>query len=128
MELYFFIWFFFIIKIYVYSETINEGECSRETPLLKISSHECVYETFIEYTHEISNSIIKTQWLNQINQLGESGYWYFGIGLSSTEDLIIQSFYFTGSMDPKRYIYGIKNNGRAMFYKDNKFTNVISII
>ena len=38
------------------------------------------------------NNIVKTQFLNKINILGEFGTWYIGTELSSKGDLIIQSF------------------------------------
>ena len=126
MKLNFFIWFLLKINIIdIYSETI---ECPIETPLYNKYTYQCVYEAFSQGTHEISNSIIETQWLNKINQLGEYVYQYFGTDLSSKGDLIIQSFkYIYTSVDTKRYIYGIKNNGRSFFYKVNKFYNLISI-
>ena len=57
----------------IYSNIINSNECPRESPLLDQTSLECIYENYNESKHEISNSIIKNQWLNQINQLGEEG-------------------------------------------------------
>ena len=121
---------FFLIFIFIdiYFEIINSNECPRETPLLDHTSQECTYEQYVEGVYEISNSIIKTQWLNQINQLGEQGFWYFGIDISSKGDIIIQSFIYDGiNVNQKRYLYGIKNNGRSLFYLENSFTNQISI-
>ena len=125
----FFIWFFLIINnIIIYSQIINDNICSKETPLFNKNSQQCVLEPFIEGTHEISNSIIKDQWLNKMNILGGDITWYFGSDFTYNRDFIIQSFnYVDENVKTKRYLYGIKNNGRALFYLENKFTTIISI-
>ena len=125
----FFIWFFLIINnIIIYSQIINDNICSKETPLFNKNSQQCVLEPFIEGTHEISNSIIKDQWLNKMNILGGDITWYFGSDFTYNRDFIIQSFnYVDENVKTKRYLYGIKNNGRALFYSINKFINIISI-
>ena len=129
MKFYFCIWLFLIIKhVDIYSETINDNECPRETPLLRKSSYQCVCEKYIKDTHEISNSIIRVQWLNKMNRLGGEITWYFGSDFTSKGDFIIQSFdYDDRNVKTKRYLYGIKNNGRALFYLRNKFSTIISI-
>ena len=129
MKLYFYLWFFLMIKkIFIYSETIN-NECPKEAPLLDKNSGSCVYDSYDESKNEISNSIIKIQWLNKINQIGEIKTWFIGTDFSSEGDLIIQSFIYDGGVVIlERYFYGIKNNGRALFYnEENGFTNQILI-
>ena len=131
-----FLYFLLAIKqAFIYSTPTNDNNddnlCPLETPLLIKNSSECVYEKFDQTKHEISNKITRTQWLNKINILGELTTWFIGIDFSSKGDLIIQSInYQKGQLLPTRYFYGIKANGRALFYvpEDNKFTNQISII
>ena len=126
-----------IKQAFIYSGPTNynneDNLCLLDTPLLikNSSSIECVYEKFDETKHEISNKITRTQWLNKMNILGELKTWFIGIDFSSKGDLIIQSMnYQKGQIFPTRYFYGIKENGRALFYvpENNKFTNQISII
>jgi hypothetical protein len=117
-----------IKKILINTETIN-SECPKEAPLLDKNSGSCVYDSYDESINEISNSIIKIQWLNKINQIGEIKTWFIGTDFSSEGDLIIQSFIYDGDVVIlERYFYGIKNNGRALFYnEENGFTNQILI-
>ena len=118
------------IKI-VDNETINDFECPRDFPLLKKDSAEieCIYENYTSTKHEISNKIIKAQWLNRINQLGVFKTWFFATDLSSESDLIIQSLIYEGSLDTKRYFYGLKKNGRSLYYNsdNNNYVNQITL-
>jgi hypothetical protein len=53
-----------------------------------------------------------------------------GYDISSNRDLIIQSIrYFSGTLIKERVFYGIKSNGRELFYdeEENKFINQITI-
>ena len=125
-----FICFIIIIKrIYIYSETINNTECPREKPLLDKNLNNCTYNAFNETKYEISNNIIKIQWLNRINQIGQIKAWFIGTDFNSKGDLIIESIvYDDGELILERTYYGIRNNGRELFYDiDNGFTNEISI-
>ena len=130
-----FIFIFYFLIIYnikfINSEITDNNECPIETPLhIKGSSNDdCVYTRFDESIHEITNNIIKTQFLNKINILGEFGTWYIGTDYSSKGDLIIQSFNLGGPEVIERFFYGIKKNGRNFFYieDNNTFFNQISI-
>ena len=125
--------FYFLIynKNFINSEITDNNECPIENPIhIKgSSSDDCVYTRFDESIHEITNNIVKTQFLNKINILGEFGTWYIGTDLSSKRDLIIQSFNLGGSEVIERFFYGIKKNGRNLFYieDNNQFINQISI-
>ena len=130
---YIFIFYFLIIynKNFINTEIIDNNECPIEKPLrIKDSSNNnCVYTRFDENIHEISNNIIKTQFLNKINLLGGFGTWFIGTDFSSKGDLIIQSFDYGGDNQFERFFYGIKKNGRNYFYigNNNKYFNQISI-
>ena len=125
------IWALFIIQNYlIVSDEINtEYECPRNLPLLPINSskNECVCEPYND-TYIVSNKIIKNQWLNKMNQIGESLYCYMTYDFSSKGDLIIESLKFWNNLPfSDRYFYGIKSNGRPLFYdqENNKFINQI---
>ena len=124
---------FIIRKFLIFSEeTNNEYICPRNFPLLvKNSENECVYEPYDENLYSISNEIIKIQWLNRMNNLGVIKTWYMGSDISSNGDLIIESYiYDNDKAIPERYFYGIKSNGRALFYdnQNDKFINQITIL
>ena len=128
------IWLLFIIRKFVIfsEETYDNSVCQRNTPLLVINpdTNECVYEPYNEYNHIISNEIIKIQWLNRINELGADKAWYMTSDISSKGDLIIETLlYDEERLFNERYYYGIKSNGRPLFYDqdDNKFINQICL-
>ena len=108
----------------------EDFECEIDIPLYDITTNSCVISSFDESKHKISNKIIKKQWQNRINQIGIEGNWYMGYDISSNGDLIIQSIrYFSGTLIKERVFYGIKSNGRELFYdeEENKFINQITI-
>ena len=120
-----------IIKKIVPELSFEEFKCDRETPLFNINTNSCVLASFDENKHQISNELIKTQWLNKINQIGIKHNWYMGYDFSTKGDLIILSIKYEGSVvELNRYFYGIKSNGRPFFYEknSNKFINEISLI
>ena len=131
MKLKWFIWFILIIKkmIYIFTDTNNNIECPREKPLLDKNENICIYKAFDESKYEISNNIIKIQWLNKRNQIGPVTAWFIGSDFSSKGDLLIESIAFENEkIILERNYYGIRNNGRALFYDiENGFTNEISI-
>ena len=131
------IWIVFIIieRLIFSEETNNEYKCPRNSPLLvknveNSSNIECVCKPYDENLYSISNEIIKIQWLNKINNLGEVSTWYMGSDISSNGDLIIESFIYTTQASPERFFYGIKSNGRSLFYdsQNDKFINQITIL
>ena len=124
-----------INQIIIYSQNTNdddEYQCPIDMPLLmKNNKNECIYDYFDENKYIIANKIIKIQWLNKRNQLGFKDTWYTGLDFSSKGDLIIQAILYVrnNGIDLNRYFYGIKQNGRALFYDkyNNKFINQIMI-
>ena len=122
----------FIIKtIFILSEDTNTYICPINTPLLVIQTNKCVYQNYDNNVHKISNKIIETQWLNQRNQIGDKKTWYMASDFSSYGDLIIESFIYSNDQAfPERFFYGIKSNGRPLFYnlENDKFINQIKIL
>lgn len=66
----------------------------------------------------IENEILKTQWINNIIYLSEEGYPYINLVTSKNDDLIIVISSFPASNI--RLFYGLTNEGRGYFTKDNK--------
>ena len=124
--------YFSLILLFI-KEIINEdnSECPREFPLLDKTTNECVLDIFNENNYIISNQIIKSQWLNNIINLGEKNTWFTGMDFSSKGDLIVHAINLVrnGDLPIERYFYGIKSNGRALFYnnENNQFINNIII-
>ena len=98
-----FIWLGIIIqKCLILSD---DFKCSRETPLFVKNSenNECVYGSYNEDNHEISNRIIKIQWLNRRNEFGVKNSIYLASDISSKGDLIIESTIYQLSPAKERY-------------------------
>ena len=113
--------FFCELKITTCSNiNINEDyECPREYPLLNLNSEkkECVLEYYTNSNdYKISNQIIKTQFLNNIIHIEGEGA-YISLCNNDNEDLIIESNRFSSLTKSERYFFGIKKNGRPLFYK-----------
>ena len=101
---------------------LDNFECPREFPLLKEDSNECVLEYVPNINYLKSNQIIKTQWMNKINQIGIYTCLYILFSLNSKGDLILLTYQYEGYIShSERYFYGIKKNGRPFFY--NKINN-----
>lgn len=108
MELYF---FYLTIKLSI------QLECDKSTPIKKQDgqcySIYCTKEEFDNGTCTVNNTIVKTQWLNDIINVGGITYRYVNLVLSSKNDLFLQT-----TANPNRNencFYGIKSNGRSYF-------------
>ena len=111
-----------IIIVFIFSEDIknNDFECPRDQPLFNKSNDECVYEYYDENKYLISNNIIKKQWLNRRNVIGIDSAIYMSSDISSQGDLVIVSYPYDKNGISIRFIYGLKSNGRALFYDETK--------
>ena len=105
-----FILFYFILN-----------ECDRNTPI-KLKNDSCVlkYCTKEEYGSKeciLDNSIIKTQFPNNLIILGDISFRYLNFLQFSNGDMILE----TSSYPPnnKRIFYGLKSNGRYYFKKND---------
>ena len=107
------------IKYYLFSE------CDRTTPFLKnnncISS--CTTEELKTGICIIENEIIKTQWLNNIINIGQLNYLYINIESSENDNLycLVSSF----PTSNVRKIYILNKEGYGLFNKTNPFINLI---
>jgi len=119
---------FYIIKNFYINITfffllfhIVLNECNRNAPI-KLNNGSCVmkYCTKEEYESEeciLDNSIIKTQFLNNLMNLGEMSFRYFNFVQFSNGDLILETSPFPPNN--KRIFFGLKKNGRYYFKNDN---------
>ena len=95
---------------------VETPPCSRYYPI-EISNEctleYCEQEKFDSGYCVKNNSIIKTQWLNNIIVIGELNYRYINFASYSNEDMVIETNSYPGSY--KRIYYGLKQNGRPLF-------------
>ena len=105
-------------------------ECPKETPIEYQNSCHLKYCTKSDYLNNnciISNNIIKTQWLNNIILVGDKSYIYINTLITYNNELIVSTYPFninkTNEIYKKRKFFGIKSNGRGMFYDKN--TNLL---
>ena len=95
-------------------------ECPKSEPLLvngECKSQYCSKEQFNSSFCSINNTIMKTQWLNNIIEIGGLNYRYINFASYSNGDMIIETTSYPE--DPKRCFYGFKKNGRPFFTNKN---------
>ena len=114
--------FSIIFLIFVLVQLINKSlaECPRDRPILisnECKMEYCSKEQFNSSYCKIDNSIIKTQWLNNIIQIGPLNYRYINFASYSNGDMVVETTAFPG--ENKRYFYGLKNDGRPFFTDKN---------
>ena len=114
--------FSIIFFIFALFQLINKSlaECPRDRPILisnECKMQYCSQEQFNSSYCKIDNSIVKTQWLNNIIQIGPLNYRYINFASYSNGDMVVETTSFPS--DPKRYFYGLKNDGRPFFTDKN---------
>ena len=116
--------FFFIILIQLLllfpSNQEDLSECLINTPISKngqCTNEYCTKEQFESKVCLINNTIIKTQWLNNIIFIGNSKFRYINFASYSNGDMIIETTSYPATAT--RMFYGLKKNGRP-FFKDNQ--------
>ena len=110
------IFYFFLLII----KNSFQIECEKSTPIKK-QDNECylIYCTNEEFEQEqciISNSIIKTQWLTNIIDVGYSQYYkygYFNFALTSKNELFLQTTTYPSTS--YNCFFGIYSSGRPFF-------------
>ena len=117
---YFYLSFFIIIYFEII--IVKSIDCPRNAPILSpegCKMQYCSKNQFDSGKCIINNTIIKTQWLNNIIKIGGLKYRYVNIASYSNGDMVVETTCYEG--EPKRYFYGLKKNGRAFFKdKNNK--------
>ena len=99
----------FIFQIFLGSKMIN-CDCIKSTPFLReggCTSNYCSDSELTSNSCSINNTIIKTQWLNDIIIFHNGTKFRAGsLALNSNMDMIIEY-----SDNNKRIFYGLKNDG-----------------
>ena len=96
-------------------------ECTKEKPIYEDGVCKLTYCPDSDFSSNkciIKNSIIKTQWLNNIIVIGDKSFRFVNIGIFTNGDMLIQTNAYPAQ--PKRIFYGLKENGRPLFQKDGK--------
>ena len=110
-----------IILLFHLFHIIILEDCEKEFPI-KLSSGECVLQYCTKDDYEskecsINNTIIQTQFPNNIIIVGEISFRYLNFITFSNKDMVLETSSFPTSN--KRIFYGLKKNGRYYFKKDN---------
>ena len=105
-----------IIIIIVKNKKILLTQCPYDTPLLKSNNcfeGYCKSTLFTSKTCTINNTLIKTQWFDNILPVSNYNFTYVDIITMSNGDLLIETSSYPSQN--KRIFYGIKKNGRPYF-------------
>ena len=97
-------------------------ECSKEQPILisgECKLEYCSKEQFDLKQCQVNNTIVKTQWINNLIIFGEGTYRYLSYGIFDNDDIVIESTCYP--LRQKRMFYGLKRDGRPFF--KNKTNN-----
>ena len=109
--------FVFFIFVFLFFQIKSELlECLKGEPILvngECKSQYCSKEQFNSGFCSINNTIMKTQWLNNIIEIGGLNYRYINFASYSNGDMIIETTSYPE--EPKRCFYGFKKNGRPFF-------------
>jgi hypothetical protein len=100
---------------------ITETECPRSSPIFKDNKCQLAYcseEDFESKICIINNTIIETQWINNIIIIGDKSYRFVNFGIFSNGDMLVETNAYPAQ--EKRIFYGLKQNGRPLFQKDGK--------
>ena len=106
--------FFYIILAKITQILLND--CPITEPILvngNCQMKNCSKEEFNSKSCIINNTIIKTQWLNNIIRIGGLTYRYINFGTYSNGDMVVETTCYPPKT--KRYFYGLKKNGRPFF-------------
>ena len=128
-EKYFYSKNYFLFKlfcIYILFNLIVSRDCSKDNPILKegLCISYCEKEEFNNQICTINNTIIKTQWLNNIIFLGEENFTFINFANYSNGDMIIEVT--SSRTSNKIIVYGLNNEG-APFFKGNSFYKTLEI-
>ena len=111
----------FMINLIVLLQNINPiitEECGIDNPFLKNGNciYSCTQSELESKECEISNSIIKTQWITNIIPFGDKNFRYVKIANFSNNDMIAIT---TSESSNKRMFYGLKENGHYYFNQNS---------
>ena len=116
----------FYMKIFLIFISINSifNYCNISEPILLPDRNLCVMqycpkEDFESNKCKVDNDIIRTQWLNNIIEFGGENCRFSKVAKYSNGDIV--SIANNDKEGPlKSYFFGLKENGRPLFIKDDK--------
>ena len=115
--------FKFVLLTIIYKIIRTElNNCSIYTPLMmhnQCTIQYCSKEQFESKVCQVNNTIIKTQWLNNIISIGNIFFRYINFASYSNGDMVVETTQYP--QNSYRMFYGLKKNGRPLFI--NKTTN-----
>ena len=114
-KFYYYLLFFNMTFLYKIMKILSSS-CDYETPISKdgqCSIGKCTKDNFENKICKIDNSLIETQWLNNIINVADSDFLYCNIITMLNGNLFVETSSFPGSYI--RIFYGIKKNGRGYF-------------
>ena len=109
-----------------------DGECPRNRPILKsnkCTNDFCNKEEFGNSTCVISNSIIKTQWINKIQRFGEGTIMFVSLDYGFNGELFLFAQKRQDEIN-ENLIYGLDKNGNPLFHdkKNNTYYSLRTVI
>ena len=109
--------FHLFLLLFFLKKTKENQNCPKENPFYFYSNNECKPDNCFQNPNEcfINNSIINTQWLNNIINIEIQNMRYVHFASYSNGDMILQGTTFPAS-DIRAFL-GFKKNGRS-FFKD----------
>ena len=113
------------IYIFILLTLEIKNECPKENPIKKDGI--CKNEYCSEYEFQngnciISNTVIKTQWLNKLIYFGDNDIDIFEVIKMPNNDIfLLASNYIVGYL----YIYGLKSSGETYFNENGNFKEII---
>ena len=110
--------YFKIVLLTIIFEIIRteSSYCSIYSPLMMYSQctiQYCSKELLDSKVCQVNNTIIKTQWLNNIITLGNMPYRYINFASYSNGDMVVETTQYP--QNAYRLFYGLKKNGRPLF-------------
>ena len=114
--------FSIILVIFFYIIKTEIKECPKEQPILISGQCKLEYCTKNQFDLNqciVNNTIVKTQWINNLIIFGDNSYRYLSYVSFSNDDIVIESACYPSKQ--KRMFYGLKNDGRPYFI--NKTNN-----
>ena len=115
--------FFFFLKctiILIKIRNILLETCEYDTPLIKNNqciAGICTTEQFENNVCTINNTLIKTQWFNNISPVSLIGYTYVDITTTLNGNLL--TAFSSHPKENNTIFYGLKKDGRSYFKKNN---------
>ena len=115
--------FKFVLLTILYKIIKSDSDyCSIYNPLLidgQCTIQYCSKELLDSNKCQVNNTIIKTQWLNNIIIIGDILFRYINFASYSNGDMVVETTQYP--QNAYRMFYGLKKNGRPLFI--NKTTN-----